>query len=83
MRETLLKALRSHAQGEIEMHKANVEVYLSSPVGIGEHSGITQAIQEELDHIAKWEDQLEVIKKHFKPYRSTRDLDSLDNVLDK
>ena len=35
MREQLLKALLAHATGEIEMHKANVEVYLTNPVGIG------------------------------------------------
>ena len=66
MREQLLKALLAHANGEIAMHKANVEIYLTNPVGIGEHSDITQAIQEELDKIAKWHDQIEVINKYFK-----------------
>ena len=40
-----------NATGEIENHKANVEVYLEHPVGIGEHSDITEAIGEELDKI--------------------------------
>mgnify|MGYP001163495237 FL=1 len=66
MRDQLLKALLAHANGEIAMHKANVEIYLTSPVGIGEHSDITQAIQEEIDKIAKWHDQIEVINKYFK-----------------
>ena len=66
MRDQLLKALLAHANGEIAMHKANVEIYLTSPVGIGEHSDITQAIQDELDKIAKWHDQIEVINKYFK-----------------
>ena len=66
MRDQLLKALLAHANGEIAMHKANVEIYLTSPVGIGEHSDITQAVQEELDKIAKWHDQIEVINKYFK-----------------
>ena len=81
MRETLLKALRSHAQGEIEMHKANVEVYLSNPVGIGEHSDITEAIAEEIDKISRYHDQVEVINKYFKPYKHSRDLDSLDDAI--
>ena len=42
MRDQLLKALLAHANGEIAMHKANVEIYLTNPVGIGEHSDITQ-----------------------------------------
>ena len=44
----------------------NVEVYLTNPVGIGEHSNIVEAIEEELNMIAKYEDQVEVIKKYFK-----------------
>ena len=66
MREQLLKALLAHATGEIEMHKANVEIYLTNPVGIGEHPDVTEAIQQELDKIARWHDQVEVIKNYFK-----------------
>ena len=66
MREQLIRALLAHAQGEIEKHKANVEVYLTNPVGIGEHSDITEAIQIELDKIARYHDQVEGIQKYFK-----------------
>ncbi len=66
MREQLLKALLTHANGEIAMHKANIEVYLQNPVGIGEHPDVTQAMQDEIDKIAKWHDQIEVIKTYFK-----------------
>tara|TARA_X000000368_G_C22999692_1_gene698397 strand:+ start:464 stop:682 length:219 start_codon:yes stop_codon:yes gene_type:complete len=66
MREQLIKALLAHAQGDIAKHKANVEVYLTSPVGIGEHSNIIEAIEEELNMIAKYQDQIDVINKYFK-----------------
>ena len=66
MREQLLKALLAHATGEIEMHKANVEVYLTNPAGIGEHSNIVEAIEEELNMIAKYKDQIDVINKYIK-----------------
>ena len=66
MRKQLLNALLSHARGEIDMHKANVEVYLTNPTGIGEHPDITAAIQEEIDKIARWHDQIEVINTYFK-----------------
>jgi len=66
MREQLVRALLAHAQGEIEKHKANVEIYLTNPVGIGEHSDITGAIGEELDKIARYHDQIEVLTKYFK-----------------
>ena len=45
MREQLLTALLAHANGEIQKHKANVEVYLEHPVGIGEHGDVTEAIK--------------------------------------
>ena len=66
MRKQLLNALVAHAQGEIAMHRANVEVYLTNPVGIGEPPDVTQAMQEELDKIARWHDQIEVINTYFK-----------------
>ena len=66
MRELLIKALLAHAQGDIAKHKANIEVYLANPVGIGEHSNIVEAIEGELDMIAKYQDQIDIINKYFK-----------------
>ena len=66
MREQLVAAVKAHAQGEIAKHKVNVNVYLEHPVGIGEHSDISEAIQCELDKIARYEDQLNVLEKYFK-----------------
>ena len=65
MREKMISALLAHAQGDIQKHKMNVEVYLNNPVGIGEHSDIMEAIENELNMIAKYEDQVMDIKKHF------------------
>ena len=66
MREQLIKALLAHAQGDIAKRKANIEVYLANPVGIGEHSNIIEAIEGELDMIAKYQDQIDIINKYFK-----------------
>ena len=65
MRDQLLRALLAHAQGDIQKHVANVEVYLQNPAGIGEHSDIVEAIEQELNTIAKYHDQVEVINKYF------------------
>ena len=66
MREQLIKALLAHAQGDIAKHKANIEVYLANPVGIGEHSNILEAIEGELDMLAKYQDQIDISNKYFK-----------------
>jgi hypothetical protein len=62
----MIKALLAHAQGDIEKHKANVEIYLSNPAGIGEHSDIMESVENELNMIAKYQDQIDVIQKYFK-----------------
>ena len=66
MRDQMIKALLAHAQGDIEKHKANVEIYLSNPAGIGEHSDILESVENELNMIAKYQDQIDVIQKYFK-----------------
>ena len=66
MRTSLLKALLSHAQGHLEKHKANVEIYLENSVGIGEHSDVMESIEKELDMVAKYHDQVEILQKYFK-----------------
>ena len=66
MKEQLVKALLAHAQGDIQKHVANVEVYLTNPAGIGEHSNIVEAIEQEINEIAKYQDQIDIIKKYFK-----------------
>jgi len=65
MRETLMKAVVSHAQGHINKHLANIEVYMTNPAGIGEHSDIIEAIEIELEQVAKYDDQIEMIKKYY------------------
>ena len=65
MRDKIIKALLAHAKGDIEKHKANVEVYLTNPVGVGEHPDIIEAVEKELDLIAQYDDQLEMMNKYF------------------
>ena len=65
LRVKMLDALLADAQGNIAKAKANVEVYLHNPAGIGEHPDVLGAIQEQLDIIAHEEERIEVIQKHF------------------
>lgn len=66
MKEMLIQAVRAHASGHIQKHKANVEVFLSNAVGVGEHTDIIDSIEKELDEIARYNDQVEMIDKYFK-----------------
>ena len=61
MEETIKNALRAHAEGNLQLYKANIQVYLSNPAGIGEHSDILEAIQGELDKMSVPPDRLELL----------------------
>ena len=61
MEETIKNALRAHAEGNVQLHKANIQVNLSNPAGIGEHSDILVAIQGELDKMSVHSDRLELL----------------------
>ena len=65
LRFKIIDALLADAQGNIAKAKANVEVYLENPVGIGEHPDVLAAIQEQLDIIAHEEERISVLAKHF------------------
>ena len=63
MKEQLIKACRMHAEGDMERAKTNILVYMNHSVGIGEHSDIVEAIQEELDKMATAQDRLDMLEK--------------------
>ena len=63
--DLLLEAARRQAEGEIAVHRANIEVYRTMPAGIGEHSDITEAVIEELNKMAAADDRLEMLNKYF------------------
>ena len=65
LQQQLVKAARMHAEGELERAKTNIMVYMNQSVGIGEHSDIVEAIQEELDKMASATDRIEMLEKYF------------------
>ena len=65
MKEEIVKSMIEHAEGHIAKHKMNVEIFLQIAVGVGEHNDILETIEKELNIIAQYEDQIEVLNKHF------------------
>ncbi len=63
--DLLIDAARKQAEGEVAVHRANIEVYKTMPAGIGEHSDITEAVIAELDKLAAAQDRLDMIDKYF------------------
>ena len=65
MRDILLNALKSYYVGNINKHIANVEIYLRTSVGIGEHSDIMESIDKEMQKIGMYDDKLSMIYKYL------------------
>lgn len=63
--DVLLESLRSHLRGKVSYHRANIDVYLVNPVGIGEHPDIMEAIESELAKLAEADEKLATLDKYF------------------
>ena len=51
-RETLLKALQSQYQGQMDIAMANIQVYQNNPAGIGEHPDVAEALDTQVEKYA-------------------------------
>ena len=65
MRKEIIEALKKHAEGHIAKHKANVTVLLEKNVGVAEHPDTLETIEKALKIIAKYDEQLSMLKKYF------------------
>ena len=57
----LINALKMKLEGEVAVARANIEVYMTSSVGIGEHPDLVSAIESQFDVIANARDKLDAI----------------------
>ena len=62
---SFLIALEARYKAEMAAAKANIEVYLSNPTGIGEHPDLVEAIDSQIAILAEAEDKMDSLK-HFK-----------------
>jgi len=63
--DKIILAAKAQAIGQLEVHKANINVYQTMPAGIGEHSDVTEAVIAELDKMSACNDRIEMIEKYF------------------
>lgn len=66
MRTEIIEVLKQHFEAHILKHKMNVDVMLSNPLGIHDHTDLMGAIEKEISQIAEYMDKLEVMEKYFK-----------------
>ena len=61
-RETLLKALASQYQGEMDVAMANITVYQNNPAGIGEHPDVVQVLDTQIEKYANAKEKFEAVQ---------------------
>ena len=61
----ILQALYCRYLGEIEIHRANIDIYLSTPAGIGEHPDVLGAIDTEVAAMAGVRDKIETLTSEW------------------
>ena len=69
MEKVLREALILKYEGQIAEANANIRVYLTNPVGIGEHPDVVGAIDTQIEAMAHAEEKLLCVKNHFVPER--------------
>lgn len=65
LREEMINAALKHAEAHIDKHRMNVEIYLTNPVGVGEHSEVMDEIEKQLDEMARYQDHVDILKYYF------------------
>lgn len=60
-----IKAIQTKLCGERDEHLADLNVYLKNPVGVGEHAGIGEVIQQKIEKIESLDSQIECIDRYF------------------
>ncbi len=61
----LFTALQKKYEAEIAEAVANIQVYATNPVGIGEHPDLVAAVDSQIERIAHAEDKLKALSEYF------------------
>lgn len=62
MRNQIISTLREHFEAHVSKHVMNIEIMIENPRAIPEHTDFMSAIEQELAHIAEYQDKLEALE---------------------
>jgi hypothetical protein len=65
MRKEIIKALKQNFESQILIHKINVDVILSKPMAIPEHTDLMDSIEKEIEKMSEYMDKLEALERYF------------------
>jgi CBS domain-containing protein len=65
MRKEIIDVLKQHFEAHILKHKMNVDIMLSNPTAIHDHTDLMDAIEKEVALMAEYQDKLEIMNVYF------------------
>jgi hypothetical protein len=65
IRQSIIDTSKQHFTAHINRHRINIEVMLSNPTAIPEHTDIMEAIEIELTKMAEYQDRLDMLEQYF------------------
>ena len=65
MKKQLVHALKTKYDADYQMHKANLDIYLNNPVGIGEHPQHFEEMDKLVESMTAARDKLEVLNEEY------------------
>tara|TARA_B110000014_G_C20106124_1_gene581690 strand:+ start:1690 stop:1950 length:261 start_codon:yes stop_codon:yes gene_type:complete len=67
-------ALKLKLEGDIAMARANIDVFMTSAVGVGEHGDVMTTIEEQFAVMATARDKLVEVRNYIDAHTDTDDL---------
>ena len=61
----MIEVLKKMYEAELEKARANISIFLENPAGIGDHSDIIGAMDEQVVKVCDASGKLESLEKHF------------------
>jgi CBS domain-containing protein len=65
MRQEIISVLKQHFEAHILKHKMNVDIMLSNPTAIHDHTDLMDAIEKEVALMAEYQHKLEIMNSYF------------------
>jgi hypothetical protein len=65
MRKEIVGVLKQHFEAHIFKHKMNVDIMLSNPTAIHDHTDLMGAIEKEVALMSEYQDKLEIMNVYF------------------
>lgn len=70
MKELYIQSIFNQYMGLRDQSRADLEIYLTNPIGVGDHSDIGEEIKKKISEIDKYDSKIETMKRLFSPEES-------------